>query len=358
MANTNIYSWNKTLKFSWGHIIAFVALIFISYVTYMGDFYQNGGDFKSSAIKVFIIDIALIICFIGAQVYKGTDAKFDRSLIIERILILLCPVAFVLAMIPYNHFWSVFSERDKIEPKFSTAIEKSRQLFDNFNHYSNERITAYSNRLTNIIANKNINKSVYLQAGFTGINDDMVKENYVATLKLQLLSENTDSLCSSALSWINNASNGASVWNAFLIGNIDKISAAIEGWNQQLYAVSTPKLSNEGNGESQSVLPFDPNRDSFKAANDELKGLRELFVKSNNMSLFTLFSGIVLFIMLLFPYMLQKRDTKATGLYFLIPHRTSKIPEPYKSNDCDDNKLKNEKTNIYTSNDDIYSGTF
>lgn len=59
--STNNYSWNETLKFSWGHIIAFVALIFISYVTYMGDFYSNGGDFSAAAIKVFIIDTILLI---------------------------------------------------------------------------------------------------------------------------------------------------------------------------------------------------------------------------------------------------------------------------------------------------------
>lgn len=88
----NIYSWNQTLKFSWGHIIAFVALVFISYVTYMGDFYKNGGDFTSSAIKVLMVDIAILITFIGAQIYKGTDEKFNRSIVIERVLV--CALSF------------------------------------------------------------------------------------------------------------------------------------------------------------------------------------------------------------------------------------------------------------------------
>ena len=95
---TNQYSWNQTLKFSWGHIIAFVALIFISYVMYMGDFYQNGGDFVSAAVKVGIIDFLLLVTFIGAQIIKGTDEKFNRSIIIERILICCCPLAFIFAM--------------------------------------------------------------------------------------------------------------------------------------------------------------------------------------------------------------------------------------------------------------------
>ena len=108
----NNYSWNETLKFSWGHIIAFIALIFISYVAYMGDFYLKGGDFKSSALKVLLINIALLITFIGAQIYKGADKKFNRSIIIERVLICLTPFAFVWAMIPYNHFWNVFNQRE------------------------------------------------------------------------------------------------------------------------------------------------------------------------------------------------------------------------------------------------------
>ena len=353
----NKYSWNETLKFSWGHIIAFVALIFISYVTYMGDFYSNGGDFKSSAIKVFVIDIALILTFIGAQIYKGADEKFDRSIIIERILICLCPIAFLWAMIPYNHFWSVFSERDQIEPKFTSAIEKSRQMFVNYDQYSKDRITAYSDFLFSIIANKENARTAYLNAGFSDANDYMVRDNYIMTLSLQLLSQNTDSLRTSALQWIDEANQGASVWNAFLVGNIDMIADAIEGWNQKLYEYSVPVLSNEST--NNTVSPFDPNRDSFRAANAELKGLRGLFVNGNGVSVYTIITGIILFLMLLFPYILQKRNTRATGLYSLIPKSksdTNKIH--YNPNYRVDNGDDHTEEPVSQPSDDIYGGTF
>lgn len=67
----NKYSWNKTLKFSWGHIVAFISLIFISYVTYMGAFYQNGGDFVFAALKVGLLDTSL------RDLYRRTDTKRD-----------------------------------------------------------------------------------------------------------------------------------------------------------------------------------------------------------------------------------------------------------------------------------------
>jgi hypothetical protein len=345
----NNYSWNQTLKFSWGHIIAFVALVFISYVTYMGDFYKNGGDFTSSAIKVLIVDIALLVTFIGAQIYKGTDEKFNRSIIIERILICLCPIAFLWAMLPYNHFWTVFSSRDKIESGFSSSIEKSKQMFENYEQYTTARIAAYDKLLQNVIVNKGKDKATYVKAGFNGTNDVTRKQIYMETLKLQLQSQNTDSLKNSAAKWINDANQGATVWNAFLIGNIDKISDAIEGWNKVLTEVSQPVLSNE----PDSTKPFDADMTSCDAVKSELKQLQSMYTQSFGVSLNTVWTGLILFLMLMFPYFLQKRNTRATGLYSLLPVTSGqrvKKEEPRSDNDSQ---------NVDTSTDtDIYGGTF
>ena len=313
--STNKYSWNETLKFSWGHIIAFVALIFISYVTYMGDFYSNGGDFSVAAIRVFIIDIALLTTFIGSQILKGTDGKFNRSIIIERVLICLCPVVFIWSMIPYNHYWNVYSERNHIEEMFSTSIEKSKTMFTDYNSYANNRINNYSLHLTTIIDNKSTNPLEYRNAGFSGNSDALQKENYIHTLQLQLLSQNTDSLQTLALKWIESANQGASVWNAFLIGNIDKISDAIKSWNSTLVQVSEFKMNNE----PDNIQLFNSEQNSYDQAIEGLQGLKDTYKSTQGIALNTIWSGILLFLMLLFPYLLQKRNTRAIGLYYLIP---------------------------------------
>ncbi len=440
---TNNYSWNKTLKFAWGHIIAFVALIFISYIAYMGEFYSNGGNFLAAVAKIFVIDICILITFIGAQILKGTDEKFRRSMIKERILICLCPVAFIGSMIPYNHFWNVYSERNQIEEKFTSAISKSKQMFYDYDLYADNRIANYDRYLTNIInyhnnakepdslsevveaveevvdvinddrrkiiknkynrylinTDKSENKKrrnidadkktrgdigyivrgpiiledkevdtiitenyaqprlseyerQYERSGFSGKNEALQKENYIQTLRLQLKSQNTDSLQYIALKWINNANSGASIWNAFLIGNIGKISDAIKSWNETLYKMSEFKMSNE----PDNATAFYDIEGSYAQAIADLEELKDIYENTGGIAFNTVWSCILLFLMLLFPYILQERNTRAAGLYRLIPtdlkiFNMKKVSQPEKSDDI-------ENKNSNKDNSDIYSGTF
>lgn len=337
----NKHFWNQVLKFSWSHIVAFVALIFISYVAYMGEFYKNGGNFAESAIKVLIMDILILGTFVGAQQLKGTDAKFDRAIIAERILVGLCPIVFVLVMIPCNHFWTVLTQSDEIESSFSASIRKSKQMFEDYDQYSAARIATYDKALQHAIANKARDRATYAKAGFTGTNDATMKQVFVGTLQLQLQSQNTDNLKRAAIKWIDDANQGATVWNAFLIGNIDKILDAVEGWNNALVEVSQPVLSNEPNDTEPFVTDI--------TVRAELKRLQGLYTQSAGVSLNTIWTGILLFAMLIFPYALQSRHTKAQRDYSLLP-RAHRQP---KTKDED-----NEGGDAPAQQTDIYSGTF
>lgn len=67
----------------------------------------------------------------------------------------------------------------------------------------------------------------------------------VKALRLQLISENYDSLKTEATKWIESSSNGASTWNVFLLGNTKEIKKAIHEWSIQLANFSSHKMNNE-----------------------------------------------------------------------------------------------------------------
>ncbi len=298
---------------------------------YMGDFYANGGDFQNACIKVGVTDLLLLFVFMGAQRFKAAEVKFNRKIIYERIFIVLCPIAFAVAMVPYNHFWSVFEQRDDIETQFTKSINSVRNLFEDYEKYSNERIAMYSKSLSvwvvaardsldaQLLQCKNSCKkkgcdskceSDYNYSLGELLRDSVDEENrYIYALKLQLLSENTDSLKSKAISWIDEANQGTSVWNAFLIGNIDVIAKSIENWHQTLQEFSTPVYSVEF-----EPKPFDAEGITINDALERIHALKKIYQETTGIKINAIWTGLILFLMLLFPYVIQRRNTKAVGI--------------------------------------------
>ena len=291
---------NETLKFSWGHIVAFVALIFISYVSFMGITYLTDGDFLYAGLGVLIINLILIVFFILPQILKGADEKFNRKIIFERILFFTAPFFFILVMIPYNHFWTVFEKREVVETTFSSSIKKTKGMFEAYETYANNRIKEYDMKLAQIRTQK-IPRSNEIRT------QKVRRSNKIEALKLQLIADNYNALKESSFKWIDNASN-ATVWNVFMIGNIKKIEDAIENWNNSLNSFSSKTMSDEPDG----VVPFSSSDPSVTAAKEKLNSLRSVYTTKALPTVLSIGTGLLLYLLLLFPYIIQSRNTKST----------------------------------------------
>ena len=266
---------NETLKFSWGHIIAFVALIFISYVSFMGITYLTDGDFLYAGLGVLIINLILIVFFIIPQILKGADEKFSRKIVFERILFFAAPIFFIVAMVPYAHFWTVFENRNEIETTFSESIKTTKGMFDSYEVYANNRIKEYDKKLAQDKTNA------------------VHRSNEVEALRLQIIADNYNALKESAIKWIDNAS-GATVWNVFMIGNIKKIEGAIENWNSSLYNFSSKIMSDEPSG----VEPFSSSDPSVTTAKENLNNLRSVYTTMGAPTMLSIGIGLLLYILL------------------------------------------------------------
>ncbi len=293
--------WNRTLRFSWGHILASLALIFILYVVFMGGVYLKRGNFLGAGIYALINIAVLFATFIGAQYCKAAERKFGRYIILERILLVLSVVAFGFTCFSgrYNQFFGVVRTHNVIEKDFSTAIDNTKEIFTEYEKYANDRIAAYEQNLGNF--------------------DKSTKDAYLKTLKLQLLSENEEKLKSRVRKWVDE-NKDATVWNIFLIGNIDNITDRVDEWNNALIKWSNPILTCEGVGSySFSKKMYYASDIKGKLDNVALECMNKKKLQFN-----TFWTALILFIMLLLPYLLQDRNTKAVGFVSLIPKTGSK----------------------------------
>ena len=276
---------NEELRFSWGHIIAFLALIFIAYVTFMGITYLTLGNFWYAGIGALTCVIVLAIFLLGAQVKKGSPTKFYKSIIWERFLLLMSPIVLAFAFYPYNHFWTVLDKEDDIVKDFNSSISYAHGIFDEYESYANKRIETLSNMVSNL--------------------SKAEQQNRIDELTLLLLSKNYDKLKMEATTWINNSSKSSTVWNVFLLGNVDNISEAVEKWIINLNAVSIKHLKCE----NYNVIDFGTEGMAYLNVQQGLKELKKKYSSTEfKLNIISLVTMIICFLMLLCPYFIQERN--------------------------------------------------
>ena len=282
---------NEHLKFSWGHIIAFLAIIFICYISFLGLSYLTEGQFGLTGIGVSVIAVMILSVFIGAQVLKASDHHFKRRIHFERALVFLSPVVLMVVLLPFFHFWNVYDNKDKIETNFSNTIRDAKQLFDVYENYSNDRISELDQRLS---TSKN----------------QIHRNNVVEALSLQLLGDNYNKLRSASCDWISTASE-ATVWNVFMIGNIATITDAFTMWNQQLVDFSSKELREESN-----VIRFDASGENVRNISKGFVSIQGMYSKMRMPNSYAYIWLLFLYVCLFLPYLIQDRHTKSTrGLF-------------------------------------------
>lgn len=323
---------NERLQFSWGHIIAFVALIAVSYISFMGITYLTAGNFVAALVGMAVIDILFMLFFIGAQQMKASGEHINRKIVFERIFIFGSPIVFIAAMMPMSHFWTVKSNETQIVGTFQGAISSAKQLFPDYEKYSEDRIVAYGKSLDQIINGGN--GSLFYKAGFTEGKTAIQKQNMLETLRLQLLSENYTAIKQPATEWLDNATQSASIWNVLLLGNTREIKETLVQWETKLKSFSEKQMSNE------ALLSEVPQFSSsgVSAALSQLDQMSANFTQWHFPAWSGIIFGIVIYLMLLFPYILQERHTKS--IYRLIGNEHSRQADDGWSSFGDDSSTK------------------
>ena len=192
-------------------------------------------------------------------------------------------------------------------------------MFNSYEEYANSRIEKYDAKL------RRLNTKEVSQI------------NKVEALKLQILGNNYDNLKKASIEWINSASE-ATVWNVFMIGNIKEIENALDNWNKVLNTFSSKIMTDE----SHETKAFTNSDNSVNIAKKNLETLGVLYTTSERPTWIAILSVTLLYILLLFPYVLQRRNTKS--LYRLIGHQRDSINFHNKKVD----RLEEEKTSTET----------
>lgn len=339
---------NERLKFSWSHIFSFIGIIVASYVAFVGFTYLTDGDFILAISLMVAMDLLFILFFIGAQQMKASGVHIRRKIVFERIFFFGAPIIFVTGMIGMSHFWTVQDQSKTVVDTFTSSIQNAKVLFDDYENYSNQRIDDYTEHLNQIIANKDKDKATFTKAGFQPENPNMQRDNMVEILQLQLMSDNFTNLKDNAIAWIDKSNKGAAVWNVFILGNTRQIKEAITNWENQLGELAKTKMTNE---ELLDTVP-EFKSEGARLAIEGIDSLTKTFTSQKIPNWKALLFGLVLYLFLIFPYLLQDRHTKSWYTLLGKNKKTARalLPAKNKKNDNKNSDKDNSDVNINNTN--------
>lgn len=309
---------NEKLKFSVGHVFAFVTMLIMGYITFMGSLYLHPGKFVSAGIAVVSNLIPIFILFIGVQWLKGTEIRFKNRIWLERLLFVAAPLLLYTMFKPgqpLSHFWTVERQSEVVTGQFATSIESSKKMFDEYDLYAQDRCERLDEILNDVVKNKKFGDR-YSSYGFTGEDDDLQINNRIEALRAQLYPTNYDGLKSMSNEWIDKH-RGATVWNVFLIGNVDSIKSSMTKWHGHLQKFSSKRFSIEDN-----VPCFDENHECLNNIMAGFDTLEHIFTtKSEKVEHRAVLFAVGCYLLLMLPYIIQRRSVKSRRRLFL-PKKT------------------------------------
>lgn len=303
---------HEKLKFSFGHIIAFLALMALGYVIFMSvTYYTKGSYLLAGAVTLGIMALMLLLLF-RLQLLKGVNSNFEKKIVHERITLVLFTLVCIASFVVFSHFWTVESKKDEVAGKFNQAMVVSQQLFDDYDIYVTNRIESYSLLLTDNqtpVANNNnakhSNKAKNKVVATSQKADSLTRSLLVKGLELQLRPQQYKDLQYKAEKWINKAQSNFSIWNVFLLGNINNIGASMNNWNEMMGELSTHKM----NAEHDTVLTFNHNEVVVQSV-QELELIKEICVQTSSPKKKAWLAGLV-FLLLYLPWIIQARSPKS-----------------------------------------------
>lgn len=282
---------NKKLHFTWWHIFAFIAIIFIVYASFMGVAFKTEGNFLISGLTAAGVVLVFVLVFLVPQQFKATEVGFATCVWFERILLFLAiPVTIAFASMPQSpfvHFSAIVQKAPVIEDRFFQTVSSFDGIFADYEAYAAQREQELSGFL-----------NAGTMQGYQVANRKEVLHSLILPKTYFDYKEKT------VVPYIERAKN-IKVWNINTVSNLSKIRTTADTLVIRLEEQSAKILSYE---DGSKVEVFDGSQ-SLNTIVDNVNDLSSLF-KDNHWSWLAAICAFFASFFMLVPYLAQQRNGK------------------------------------------------
>jgi hypothetical protein len=160
----------KARKFSLANVLAVLAALAFGIVCFSGWYFYDLGDktkTPNSAFAAALVTVLLSVFAIGAGVFKRAGRHFTVCLVLEIVFLiaLTCFTAY-FAYTPFPQYFAVSEQREEINGKLRANIGQAEKMFEEYKRYAEDRKVDYEKELRTVVKGKNVNRKAYIAYGF------------------------------------------------------------------------------------------------------------------------------------------------------------------------------------------------
>lgn len=286
------------LKLSLGLTLAIIAALIFGYFCFTGLYFSTEGNFNHSILSAAIYAAVPLVLAILLWRFKTVSRNFKTYIILEAIALIAFIVAAVWFFPKYAYSFAVAAEKKSVQQKLQDKLTSMEKMYLDYETYVEKRYNDYNTHLQHIINNKPLDRQRFLDCDFIEGNEDQQKEYRLFVLKNELRPDKTyDNIKNQNLHWINGAKKNVEEWKTIgVVEVIKQIDSLAKNCRNELIGFSSTRNTCEATGTKDFDYTFD-----FKEV---------ILVSSGAITTMAIGTGVLLYLVMLVPYLIGNRHTK------------------------------------------------
>lgn len=288
-------------RFNFAWVIAIIALIAYSYISFMGLVYCQ--FFPVAICALIVIAFDALIVFLVSIMSRAKHTRWIRLGTLGQIFFGLIVLLMLLASSAmFSHFTNIVKQQDDIKKTYASAIVDAQSLDNKYENYIEDRCDNYKQALSKIKPGSIEFKSLFSNSQSLKFSTKEIIDKCSVNLKKLLRGSNdASSLLSKREQWLKNES--ASVWNLNLPSNIRDITNSVNKWLDNYRELSSVTYVGEA-----LAVPFEDN-----TFNDNIRGLERMCKEITFPSFLAILLALVSCGLILLPWIITPKNIASVG---------------------------------------------
>lgn len=288
-------------RFNYAWVIAIIALLAYSYISYLGLIYWSQFPAILCALAIIAIDVLIVSC-----VRIMCKAKHSRWLRIGTLgqyifgFFVLCML--LGSSLMFSHFTHIVDSKNEILECYRTTTEDAKNLSQRYDSYVESRCASYRESLSALKVNSHEYNDIFKNSLALGLSKKDIINRCVVNLELLLKGNvNNSDIEAKRKIWLNNAT--SSIWNVSMPKNINDLTTSVNNWINNYSELSSRTYTGE-----TIVCAFED--DSF---NKNVGNLRTMCTTLTTPKWWAILLALFCFVLIILPWISTPKNMASVG---------------------------------------------